>query len=1111
MTGKDTGMRRVTGPGAADRARRFDRTVTAIGVFVLLTGAIVLSGWLLDVPGLITIISWSAPMSINSSICFLLLGMAVLLMRGEFADYQRGRLLLMTISTIVALFGFLTFLYYAFDVRSALERFAAETFAKKATARFPVRMSLISYVSFMCLGAAIMMDCLARDKTRVVAVQSLTVVVLMLAYVTLIGHIYSITVLENFGQSKTIAIPTTIDLILIPAAVLLKRPKEGLMTIILSRLTGGIVVRRFLFFILVVPFLAGGIVSNIYQRGLLNAPESFLLIVAATTLALSCLLFLNAFTINREETEKHRIRRVLEESENRYRRLVENTPDLIYRIEFDPLPKFVYASPSAKTLFGTDDVKELLSRVHPDDRPLLASSAARSGAAARPLIVRFVHPSDGRLIWIEMRNAPVYDEKGCCVALEGTGRDVSERIRNEDALRKDEERFKNIFEYSTVPLWERDISALRTELEALKENGVTDLREYLSENPRLLEKAMELIKTVDVNKMTLRLYEAERKEELSGPLGIPLDQEATLYFTELILSIAEGHTYFELESNARTVRGKRLRVIINAYIPEKSSDNQHMLVSVIDISERKRSETAIQTAKEYAENLVQTANTLVVGWDTFGNITIFNRTAQEVTGYKREELEKPKWREILTPPKRFKEYWTEYERMKKTGRLRNIEVPILTKSGEERRILWQNSEVKEQGKVVGEISFGIDITERKRGEMERAKLEEQLLQAQKMESIGLLAGGIAHDFNNLLTVILGFGDVMYKELPEGGPQRENLAEIMKAARKAAMLTTQLLAFSRKQVLRPSIITPTEIVRNMEKMLLRVLGEDIELAAFLHPDAGNVKADQGQIEQVIMNLAVNARDAMPKGGKLTIEVNNCLLDEAYTKDHKEIEPGEYVAICVSDTGTGIDKESLPRIFEPFFTTKEKGKGTGMGLATVYGIVKQSGGSTTVYSEPGVGTTFKIYLPRARKDSERQAAPLKNGKPQGGVETIVLVEDDEALLNLVARTLRDFGYRVIPKNDPLEALDSKTAEEAGRIDLLVTDVVMPKMNGRELANKMTERLPALKVLFISGYADHAIVHDGVLDDGIAFLQKPFSSQTLGRKIREILDAPPPRKIA
>ncbi len=1107
-------MRGAKGRGAAEDAFRFNSsgTVIAIGVFVQITGALVLFGWLLDVPALITILPWSAPMSINSSICFLLLGASVLLTRRGDAPRPFARLLLMTISAIVVLFGFLTFLYYAFGVRSALEQIAAETFAPKATARLPVRMSLISCISFILLGASVMIDCVARGGSRVHVMQGLAVAVMMLAYSTFIGHIYGITTLKNFGLPKTIAILTTVNLILIPVAMLLRRPKEGLMDTFLSRLTGGMVVRRFLFFILVVPFLTGGIVSDIYQRGHLTAPESILSIVTGTTLILSSLLFLNAFTINRGETEKARIARVLEESENRYRRLVENTPDLIYRIEFDPLPKFAYASPSAKTLFGTDDVQMLLSCVHPDDRCLLASSAARSGAASRPLIVRFVHPSDGRVIWMEMRNAPLYDEGGSCVALEGTGRDVSERIRNEDTLRKNEERFKNIFEYSTVSLWERDISALRAELEALKKNGVTGLREYLSENPRFVENASNLIKTVDVNRMTLRLYEAERKEELSGPLGLPpLDQEATLYFTELILSIAEGRTYFEMESNARTVRGKRLRIIANAYIPEKSSGNQHMLVSVIDITERKRSETALQTAKEYAENLVRTANTLVMGWDTFGNITIFNKTAQEVTGYTRAEMERPNWREILTPKKQYKEFWAEYERVRKSGRLRNIEVPLLTKSGEERRILWQNSEVREQGKVVGEISFGIDVTERRRGEQERAKLEEQLLQAQKMESIGLLAGGIAHDFNNLLTVILGFGDVMHKELPEGDPQRENLTEIMKAARRAAMLTTQLLAFSRKQVLRPSVIAPTEIVHNMEKMLLRVLGEDIELAAFLHPDAGNVKADQGQIEQVIMNLAVNARDAMPKGGKLTIEVDNCLLDETYTKDHKEIEPGEYVAICVSDTGTGIDKESLPRIFEPFFTTKEKGKGTGMGLATVYGIVKQSGGSTAVYSEPGIGTSFKIYLPRARKNSERQAAPLKSETPQGGAETIVLVEDDEALLSLVARTLRDFGYRVIPRNDPIEALTPKTAEEAGRIDLLVTDVVMPKMNGRELANKMTERIPALKVLFISGYADHAIVHDGVLDDGIAFLQKPFSSQTLGRKIREILDAPPPRKIA
>jgi two-component system cell cycle sensor histidine kinase/response regulator CckA len=1097
-------------PDAAAGSRRtYSKGILiAIGSFVVITGSLVLSGWLLDVPSLITILPWSAPMSMNSSICFLLLGTCVLLSCLSSVDRPRLRL---AIAALVTLLGLLTFAHYCFGVSSSLEWLLVKTFATKAGARFPVRMSVMSSVSFTCLGAAVMTDCLVRGRDRTMIFQSLTVLVMTLAYVTLIGHIYSITVLKNFGQPKTIAIPTTINLLLLPMAILLNRPNEGLMSLVLSRLTGGLVLRRFLVFILLVPFLAGGIVSDIFQRGLLSLPESILLIVTGTTFTLSCLLILNALTINRGEAEKVRIMRVLEESENRYRRLVENTPDLVYRIEFDPMPKFAYANPSSKTLFGTDDPRELLLRVHPDDRPLLASAATRSGGAARPLIVRFNHCADGRLIWMEMRNTPVYDETGGCLALEGTGRDVSERIRAEDALKKSEVRFKNIFEYSAVSLWERDISGLRAELEALKRTGVTDLRRHISENPDFIENAMRLINTVDVNKLTLRLYEAERKEDLQGPFDLSLGPDVTACVTDLVLSIADGRTYFERETSARTLRGRRLRIIISAYIPEMANEYQHMLESVIDITERKQSETALQTAKEYAENLIQTANTLVMGWDTLGNITIFNRTAQEVTGYAKAELERPNWMEILAPPKRYPAFWKEYASAKKRAYPRNIEATIFTKSGEERNVLWQVSEVKEQGKVVGEISFGIDVTERKRGEQERVKLEEQLLQAQKMESIGLLAGGIAHDFNNLLTIILGFGDVMQKELPEGDPQRSNLTEMMKAARKAAVLTSQLLAFSRKQVLRPSIIAPNEIVKNIEKMLLRLLGEDIELATFLHPEAGNVKADQGQIEQVIMNLAVNARDAMPKGGKLTIEVGNCQLDEAYTKDHKEIGPGEYVAICVSDTGTGIEKESLPRIFEPFFTTKEKGKGTGMGLATVYGIVKQSGGSTTVYSEPGVGTTFKVYLPRVKEESERHAAPAKNGKPRGGEETIVLVEDDESLLNLVARALRDFGYRVIPKNSPLDALAPKTAEEAGRIDLLVTDVVMPKMNGRELANKMLERTPGLKVLFISGYADHAIVHDGVLDDGIAFLQKPFSSQTLGRRIREILDAPPPRKIA
>ncbi|MBI4483969.1 MAG: response regulator [Acidobacteria bacterium] len=387
---------------------------------------------------------------------------------------------------------------------------------------------------------------------------------------------------------------------------------------------------------------------------------------------------------------------------------------------------------------------------------------------------------------------------------------------------------------------------------------------------------------------------------------------------------------------------------------------------------------------------------------------------------------------------------------------------------------------------------------------ERKKLEEQLRQAQKMEAIGQLTGGIAHDFNNLLTVINGYADLSLARLPEKDPAHKHLEEIRKAGHRAASLTHQLLAFSRQQILEPKVLDLNAIVVEMEKMLRRLIGEDIELACALAPDLGRVKADSGQIEQVIMNLAVNARDAMPQGGKLTIETANVELDEAYARNHVAVRPGAYVLLAVSDTGCGMDKEVQSHLFEPFFTTKEPGEGTGLGLSTVYGIVKQSGGNIWVYSEPGHGATFKIYLPAVEEvvavASPEGARPLA----MGGSETILLAEDDEPVRNLARQILEMHGYTVLEAQNGREALEICKRHE-GPIHLMVTDVVMPQMSGRDLADRAAQLRPGIKLLYLSGYTGKAIVQHGVLEPGVAFLQKPFTPDALARKVREVLDAP------
>lgn len=381
-------------------------------------------------------------------------------------------------------------------------------------------------------------------------------------------------------------------------------------------------------------------------------------------------------------------------------------------------------------------------------------------------------------------------------------------------------------------------------------------------------------------------------------------------------------------------------------------------------------------------------------------------------------------------------------------------------------------------------------------------LERQLRVAQKMEAIGRLSGGIAHDFNNLLGVIIGYIQVMKRSLLPGNSSYEYAEEIEKAGQRAVSLTRQLLAFSRQQVLEPVILNLNTLVSEMEKMLPRLIGEDIQLNLILDPAIGQVKADPGQVEQVVMNLAVNARDAMPDGGKLTIQTANVELDAAFAREHPGSVPGQYVMLAVTDTGTGIDPETQAQIFEPFFTTKGRDKGTGLGLATVYGVVKQSNGYIAVESEKGKGALFKIYLPRIEQPVATRSESIQAPQTVRGSETVLLVEDAEPLRLLAQMLLKENGYRVLTAADGAEA-QQVAAQDPGPIHLLLTDVVMPGINGRVLAERLAPRHPAMKVLYMSGYTDSFIAGHGVLEPGTHLLHKPFTEEVLVRKVRELLD--------
>ena len=411
---------------------------------------------------------------------------------------------------------------------------------------------------------------------------------------------------------------------------------------------------------------------------------------------------------------------------------------------------------------------------------------------------------------------------------------------------------------------------------------------------------------------------------------------------------------------------------------------------------------------------------------------------------------------------------------------------------------------QDTGEITGVIKYSRDVTEIKATEAALRLREDQLRQAAKMEAVGRLAGGVAHDFNNILTVIMGESELLLQDMQEQAPWRQQITTILEAARRASSLTQQLLAFSRKQVLQPHPLDLNAVVTDMDRMLRRVLGEDIDLVTILEPGLGTAKVDLNQLEQVILNLAANARDAMPRGGCLTIETANVDLDDFYAQRHADTQPGPYVMLAVSDTGVGVNQEVKSHIFEPFFTTKEVGQGTGLGLSMVYGIVKQSQGHIGVYSEPGQGTTFKIYLPRFDQPPLRlpESPPVREVATRG-TETILLVEDEGDVRQVVSDMLAQAGYRILAAAEPTEAL-RLSREHQGPIHLLFTDVVMPGMGGLECAKRIQTQHPLLKVLFMSGYTENAVVHHGVLNPGIAFINKPFKYVTLVKKVREVLDA-------
>jgi PAS domain S-box-containing protein len=565
-----------------------------------------------------------------------------------------------------------------------------------------------------------------------------------------------------------------------------------------------------------------------------------------------------------------------------------------------------------------------------------------------------------------------------------------------------------------------------------------------------------------------------------------LEHAAWVLFEDTFLFIAIRHSVSEMWNIAeRTAEIRSLNVGLEQRVAERTAelaDQRAFLRQVIDLDPN-----------------------FIFAKDREGRFTLVNQAIAEAYGTSVDGLLGKRDADFNPNKEEVEQFRQNDIEVMDTLKEKFIPEELITDASGRRRWLQtiKRPIVSPDGTVSQMLGVATDITARKQVEEALKDSEEQLRQAQKMEAVGKLAGGVAHDFNNLLTVINGHTDLSLRHLNNGDPLYRKLKAIREAGERATSLTRQLLAFSRKQILQPKVLDLNQVVFETNKILRPLIGEDIDLLIGLTPDLGTVKADPNQIEQVLMNLAINARDAMPKGGKLTIETDNIYLDESYTAHHFSVTPGRYIVLAVSDTGCGMDEATQSHIFEPFFTTKGVGKGTGLGLSTVYGIVKQSGGHLWVYSEVGRGTTFKIYLPRVDSPSEGlKLSPEENGL-QTGTETVLLVEDEETVRDMTREILQESGYQVLEAKHGHEAL-LIADQYPGVIHLMLSDVVMPQMSGRELAEQLSPLRKDMKVLYMSGYTDDAIVHHGVLDEGMAFIEKPFTPHGLAHKIREALNA-------
>ena len=784
--------------------------------------------------------------------------------------------------------------------------------------------------------------------------------------------------------------------------------------------------------------------------------------------------------IIRDITERKQADESLRKSEERFRIAAESTSDLIW--EWNILSARLDWFGQIDELLGyalgefPRTIEAWGNIIHPEDHGRVMDTLDRHLKRREPYYEEYrVRRKDGTWCFWTDRGTAFWDERGTPYKMVGACTDITERKRSEEAIRESEERFRSLAQTaSDVILTMNSDGNIVFWNEGAENIYGYSLDEILGKS--YLTLVPERLRNVQQGRTEKAVSNGELHMSDKAVEGIGLRKDGTEFPVELAVSMLQ------------TKEGMFFTAIIR------------------DITERKRAEEALRESEERVRSIVENANDAIYFVDSRGTIRFFNRKAVEIYGYTVEEvLGKPY---SVLVPKRLQEIhgkWMDkflsLDESAISGKI--VEGTGERKDGSEFYAETSTALLKQRGETYL-VAIIRDITERKKAEEERAKLELQLRQSQKMEAVGHLTGGIAHDFNNILTAIIGYASLLQMKMKEDEPLRSNVEQILGAAARAAALTQSLLAFSRRQIINPKPVNMNEIVNRAEKLLVRIIGEDIELETILAAEDPIIIADDGQIEQVLMNLATNARDAMPDGGLLSIKTELTEIDEQYIKTHSFGKVGDYVLLSVSDTGVGIDEKIRDQIFDPFFTTKEVGKGTGLGLSMAYGIVKQHDGYINWHSEPGKGTTFKIYFPLSRTVPSVDFRETREAVPDviGGTETILIAEDDAAVRKLTKDILEQSGYTVI------EAIDGDDTikvfmENEEKIRFLILDVIMPKKNGREAYEEIKRINPDMKALFISGYTANVIHKKGILDKSFNFILKPVSPTELLRKVREVLN--------